>query len=404
MRILEPLIEHKGNIITSMVLAIFISLFVKGHAVESIAVIALVAYSLILLWTKNEKFIGRPKLFRLFIIYFVFIAFTGIWANDKIMFLEKVRTKSVLLGIPFAFLVFKTFNLDQFRKFSYGFVIFILLSMVYVVINYFNNFELILKEMLQGHPVPVPFRSHVRYSILLNIALMVSLHRANLLSVNRKRWEYILWVSVALVLFIFIQFLAVKIGLVISYIVAICFAVHKILQTKEYLLGAAFLTSFCLISVLAMSKLPTIKNKIAYVKYDLKQYKLNDTKNYSDGDRIMSFKKGIDIIREYPWLGVGEGNVPLYLTKDEHGYAKLPHNQFILTWAQNGVIGVLLLLSCFIYSILSSIRRKNWLLFSITVSYFVACMVESMLETQIGAAVFILPWVMFSSLTNVHEK
>lgn len=404
MRISEWSIAQKGNIITGLVLATFVSLFVKGHAVESITVLTMVAYALYLLYAKSERFIGRPKLFRIFIIYFVFMAITGLWAEDKSLFLDKIRTKSVLLGIPFAFLVFKTFNLDQFRKFTYGFVMFILLSTIYVVFNYFNNFELILHEMLQGHPIPVPFRSHVRYSILLNIALMVSLHRANLLSVNRRRLEYIAWAVISGFLFVFIQFLAVKVGLVISYIVAICFAIHKILQTKEFLIGAAFLTSFCLVSVLAMSKLPTIKNKIAYVKYDLKRYKMNDTKNYSDGERIVSVKKGIDIIREHPWMGVGEGNIPHYLTKDENGEVKLPHNQFILTWAQNGIIGFLLLLTCFIYSILSSIRRKNWLLFAMTVSFFLACMVESMLETQIGAAVFILPWVLFSSLTNVHEK
>jgi O-antigen ligase len=301
-------------------------------------------------------------------------------------------------------LVFKTFNLDQFRRFTNGFTILMLCSLCYVVYNYFHNFELILNEMLQGHPIPVPFQSHIRYSILLNIALMVSLHRANLLSVNRKKIEYIIWVVIVFILFVFLQFLAVKVGMVISYIVIICFTVHKIFQTREFILGAILLTSFCMVSVIAMSKLPTIKNKMAYVKYDLKRYEMNDTKNYSDGERIVSVKKGIDVIIEHPWLGVGEGNIAKYLTTNENGEIKLPHNQFILTWSQNGILGFFLLITCFIYSILSSIRRKNWLLFTITISYFVACMVESMLETQIGAAVFILPWVLFASLTNVHEK
>lgn len=401
---MDRLIRYKEDIITGFLLIIFLSLSFKARAIESISVMAMVVFAMGLLYTRETHFIGRPRLFRFFIMYYLVLCISAIWAEDKTMALNSLCVKSILVGVSFSFLVFKTINQNQFKKFTFGFVTIILCSMVYVIFNYFHNFEIILKDMLQGHPIPVPFRSHVRYSILVNIALMISLYRADLLSVNRRTFEYGLWVSLVLILFVFIQFLAVKVGLVVSYITLICFAIHKILKTREFIFGAFFLSAFCLISVITMSKLPTIKNKIAYVKYDLSRYKLNDTKNFSDGERIVSVKKGIDILREHPWFGVGEGNVAHYLPKDESGEVKLPHNQFILTWAQNGILGFALFACCFFYSILSSIRRKNWLLFTLTISYFMACMVESMLETQIGAAVFIIPWAIFASLTHISHK
>lgn len=404
MQIWNFLISKKDDIVCFLALAIFASLFAPGHAVESIAVMVMVGYALLLLLTGQETIGVHPRLFWLFIAYYGYLIVTGLWAEDMGLFIEKIRIKSVLVGLPFSFLVFKSFTPRQFRIFTYGFVAMVMGSVIYVVYSYYHNFEIILKEMLEGHPIPVPFRSHVRFSIMVNIALMLAMHRANILSINRLRIQYVGWVFIAFLLFIFTQFLAVKVGMVIAYISIICFTIHKILQTRNFMWGVSIIGISCLVSVLILSRFPTVKNKIAYLKYDMQQFRLKDTKNYSDGSRIVSVKKGIDILKEHPWLGVGEGNVANYLTKDGNGEVKLPHNQFILTWAQNGIIGFLLLILIFSSSIFLSIRDKNWLLATMTFAFFFACMVEAMLETQIGVAVFTLTWVLFASLTNVYRK
>lgn len=383
---------------------IFLSLFATGHAVSSIAVMVLVSYALFLCFKGEERIGWHPRLYWLFIAYYFLLVVSVIWSADKSLFLEKIRIKSVLLGIPFSFLVFKRIRPEQFRKLTYFFVSVVLASSLYVLINYVHNFELILKEMLEGRPIPVPFRSHIRYSILVNIAYMMALHRANINLNLANRNRFYIWAVLSLLLFIFIQFLAVKVGMVMAFITIICFTIHKILQTRKFFIGVFSMALFCLISVLLLSRFPTVKNKIAYLKYDLDQYRIKDAEKYSDASRIISVKRGIDIIKEYPLLGVGEGNAVRYLMPDSQGDIKLPHNQFILTWAQNGILGFITLILLFSSSVFLSIRNKNWLLATLTFAIFFACMVESMLETQIGVLIFTLPWMIFSSLSNVHEE
>jgi putative inorganic carbon (HCO3(-)) transporter len=81
-----------------------------------------------------------------------------------------------------------------------------------------------------------------------------------------------------------------------------------------------------------------------------------DTKQSSNLDRIRMVQAGVEIIKDYPLLGVGPGNVkevyPLYRKHDAPRF-RIPHlhNNLVQLWAERGVLALaayLLLLALFL--------------------------------------------------------
>jgi O-antigen ligase len=70
-----------------------------------------------------------------------------------------------------------------------------------------------------------------------------------------------------------------------------------------------------------------------------------DTRQESNLDRIRMFEAGVEIIKDYPLLGVGPANVketyPLYRRHDAPRF-RVPHlhNNFVQLWAERGVLGL----------------------------------------------------------------
>ena len=70
-----------------------------------------------------------------------------------------------------------------------------------------------------------------------------------------------------------------------------------------------------------------------------------DTRQSSNLDRIRMFEAGVEIIKDYPVLGVGPANIkeiyPLYRKHDAPRF-RIPHlhNNFVQLWAERGVLAV----------------------------------------------------------------
>jgi len=95
-----------------------------------------------------------------------------------------------------------------------------------------------------------------------------------------------------------------------------------------------------------------------------------DTKQSSNLDRIRMVQAGVEIIKDYPLLGVGPANVkevyPLYRKHDAPRF-RIPHlhNNVVQLWAERGVLGLaayLLLLGLFLRECVRGWRgpAKEW--------------------------------------------
>ncbi|MFM7566983.1 MAG: O-antigen ligase family protein [Flavobacteriales bacterium] len=126
--------------------------------------------------------------------------------------------------------------------------------------------------------------------------------------------------------------------------------------------------------------------------------------------RLILWTASLKILQEHP-LGVGIGGMEQEMSRQlkEWGYPKQaskqfnPHNQFLQITNEIGLLGLLLLLLIFFggYRWTASYYQKEVLLF--TLSFFVLCLFESMLQRQSGI-VFFLSWLglfMFNSKSLV---
>ena len=382
-----------------LLLACFLALFFPSHILWTQCLIASVLWSLA--WLYRQRHIDKTNLAAWTMIGFYFLlCFSGLWAKDTNLFLSSIRMKIMLLGMPFCFLVWSEWKERQVHLFTLVLITALVMSAIYVLVHYSMHRSEILEAMLRGQPIPVPFKDHIRYALLLCFGLLLCIYQMDSMRRREATKNFWLWFVTGLALFSYLQFLAVKTGMLVSILIVLCFIAYKILSKRLYLKGFLLLMS-CLGAVYGIANyVPTVKNKLSYFSWDLGKYKDRDFRNYSDGERIESIVKGYEIAREHLWLGVGEGNLVLHLNTASK---KLPHNEFIVVWAQNGISGWIGFIAIFIVSFMAAIKRENWLAFTYTAAMFIANMLEPMLETQLGLTIFILPLLITHSIELKHK-
>jgi len=332
------------------------------------------------------------------IVLYAVTVLSGLWAEERSLYTGAIRMKVILLGIPFCFMVLPRWSLVQFRWFSIALLMAVGLSALYVGIHYFQHQQEILTSISLGQPIPVPYKDHIRYAILLNFCLILALFHLDFYRKEDQTLPFLYWSGVSAALFFYIQFLAVKTGMLLSILIFIIFISYKIMEKRLYLKGLLDLFSMLIVLYTAVHYLPTVKNKLSYFSWDIEKYKERNFQNYSDGERIESIHQGIEVIKKHYIIGVGEGQLVSYLSNRDLIGAKLPHNQFIVVWAQNGILGLACMLAIFIVSFSSSYRRRNWLMAAYAMAMLTANMLEPMLETQLGLTLFIIPLLLLDSV------
>lgn len=390
--------KEKSDIIYVALLSfIFLSLFTTSHILWSLSVLLFIGYALFYAIFYRIT-LSYHWFYLSFIVFYLYIVFSGIWAVGKQPYLRAIQMKSLLLGLPFCFMVFPIINEWKIKWLTNILWLMVAISALWTIGNYSLHRTTILENILKGQPIPVLYKEHIRYSVFLNFCLLLGLHQLNKYrQANRTKQFYYSFIAV-LALFLYIQFLAVKIGIIISFIILLCFLSYKIVQKKQYGKGIlAFIVLVLSLSILATT-IPTISHKIAYFKWDLTKYNENNFQHYSDGERLVSIAAGWKIVQQHFWFGVGEGSIIQYLPRTSSENIKLPHNQFIVVWAQQGILGLLLFISIFVVGMLYSIPNRNWMAIAYILSMLAANMVEPMLETQLGLTIFTLPMLLLFAI------
>lgn len=117
-----------------------------------------------------------------------------------------------------------------------------------------------------------------------------------------------------------------------------------------------------------------------------------DTKQSSNLDRIRMVQAGVEIIKDYPLLGVGPANVkeiyPLYRKHDAPRF-RIPHlhNNVVQLWAERGVLGLaayLLLLGLFLRECIRGWRGPAGMWAEVGVVVTVAVAAAGMFEFNFG--------------------
>ncbi|MFC0875848.1 O-antigen ligase family protein [Saccharicrinis sp. FJH2] len=119
--------------------------------------------------------------------------------------------------------------------------------------------------------------------------------------------------------------------------------------------------------------------------------------------RLKAREVTLEIIKEHPVLGIGNGD--LYSTMErkyeEQGLMKMkemrinPHNQYLHTWAETGIPGLLSLLWILGTLIWFGIKRRNFLMIVFAVLFGVSMYFESMMNRYWGIMMLAIFYTVF---------
>lgn len=173
-----------------------------------------------------------------------------------------------------------------------------------------------------------------------------------------------------------------------------------------------------------LSLVPVIKEEVSYTTKAVESFLNNpeefvrSKKGYKTGNevRLIMWTVTIMEIKSHP-LGVGTGNVDEHLSErlafngqdklamqDDKGTIQFnPHNQYLQTSLEIGVLGGLLLLAMLFSWWRLGIRFHNPLLLLLSGSLFFNCFFESMLQRQSGI-IFFCFWAVLLIIWSINKR
>jgi O-antigen ligase len=345
-------------------------------------------------WRINANSLWQYRAFLAPMLFFIIVLVSGLWSFDKTFWLEKVRVRLPFIILPIAFAWLPCITKRHYYSIFYGMLWLTTVVMAGVLYNYYNDYERITETLLDGKNIPVPM-NHIRFSLLLafTIAGGFILYYANFYW--RYRWEKYLILVLSLFLFAGIHILSVRSGIIALYgTLALLGFRYFILLKKQYIKGFLGLIALCSLPFLAHKFIPSLQKKVTYGIRDYNHFKQGKGKDFSDAERFGSIMVGWAIGKRAPLLGCGYGDLPCeientyYFIFPEEKEFKLPHNQFIITFAGLGIFGISIFIFAFLFPLFYKNNYQDWFFLALHVVIFFSFLVEATLETQIGVAIY----------------
>ncbi|MEY4935570.1 MAG: hypothetical protein RIS64_1929 [Bacteroidota bacterium] len=331
--------------------------------------------------------------FLILTVWFSTVFISGLWSEDIVFWLERVRLRLPFVILPIAFMSLPAFNARQLYGLFYGFVILMSVISLGVLINYAFHFDAINERIKIGKYVPIPL-DHIRFSIELSFATLCGLELWLRNFFWKKAFETQLILGLTLFLFVTLHVLSVRSGLSCLYICLIIRILQYIFQKKKYIIGIGLLIILLSIPFVAYKTIPTLNNKINYALWDWKMRQQGTGQAYSDSERWIANRIGWQLWKTAPILGIGAGDVrtateKIYIKKYPNLLPKEPHNQWLYIGVGTGIWGVLACLGAFFYPLLRRRAYQEPLFLMLHLNLFTSFIPESPVEIAIGTAFYV---------------
>ncbi len=322
------------------------------------------------------------------LIYFLSILYAG----DVQEWWQLTHPKFAFLLIPMSFAMLQPFTRKEYMLIMLCMIIMVVWSTIWVQVAYYGDFELLNKSLGYGASLPTP-GSHIRFSVITAISMILCLGFAIENWTVKFRWERWIYGMTGVYLFYFLHILSVRSGLVIAYAGLLVLTIFYFRQLKPW--KKLVLASLIIIApILAYRTLPGLQWKVGYTLYDLKEFQKGQGDNYSDSQRWVSWGAGIDIGNRHPFFGAGTGKfraeLDTYYKAKSKEYNWRPQNQWINVFAIFGLFGLTVFLFILIYPMTISFFWKPLMLPAIYIMHLVSMMAEHALDSAVGTSLFLL--------------
>ena len=335
-------------------------------------------------------------------LFIVTYLISGLYSIDTAKWMHEVSVKAPFLAFPVAFALIDLQDKRYRKALIWGCtipVIAIIFRSTFIYISNIGHYDA-LYNYAQVLPTTV-YNDHIRFSATLVGVYLIQMQalfgKSNDGTLFYNKIERMLSVISLLLMVGFVHLLATKTGLLTFYAVNFCLLVGLLYRISKWLLP---LTAFACIGMawLGYTFVPTMRTKIDYVRWEYKVYTEGnqDSYEYSDVGRLMSYKIGMAFLKKHPLLGVGAGDVAKD-TKGAFGIAfpntpdenrLVPHNQYLLTMVTVGIPMTIPLIMLTILPFILKGTHRKWVMIN-GVMLFICLNVEPFLDIQFGVFVFL---------------
>lgn len=335
---------------------------------------------------KNKAFVATLGIFVLFLI-------SSLMSANTMAAIVRLRIALPLFFLPIAFALLPPFSKREYQQllsiFLYGMVV----ACIGVLTYYWMHYEEMQQLLMVSKAIPTPNGEHIRFSLMINLAIFAGFWLLQEGFYWKKEAEK--WLLGALVLFLMvaIHILSVRIGMLILYAGIGTTILFYILKKKQYWLGILLLGGLAILPYIAYQYLPSVRTKIDLTRHNWHMYQQGHIGEYSDTQRLLSYKIAWDVAQQAPWIGVGIGDLndeqaKIYKADYPQQKVMYPHNFFLTLYAATGILGLLFFLFCFCFPFFYHKNYRNlfFLLFYVTI--FLSFMTENTLLSAIGVGIY----------------
>jgi O-antigen ligase len=391
--------KYRQPVLLGILLLSVLSLFVS-RAGLSISLIAFIVLTTVHkgIGAQLRRLLREPALWGMTLLFLVPLA-TGPWSQNSGEWAGALRLKFPLLFFPLAFAGSWQLTAKKWRILAFFFLACVAAGTAWSLALYLKDYHAHNAGFLYARTFPTPLASdHVRFSWLVSVATLV------IIVLWRDAGSRMRVLLAALFVFfaIYLHVLAARTGLGSFYIVLAALAGRLVWHRRNAVTGIVLALLLIAAPLLAWKLLPSFHNRVQYILYDLDFVKRNVyTPGANDGNRFLSIRAGIDLLRQHPG-GVGFGDIFPVTNAwyDAHYPGMLPADRFYPSseWLVYGVgagwIGVLLFSLSMLLPLLQRRLRHRywWLVLQVSASF--SFLFDIGLEVQYGVYlyVFLILW------------
>ncbi|MCF6185574.1 MAG: O-antigen ligase family protein [Bacteroidales bacterium] len=328
----------------------------------------------------NKEIIAKNITQKLSLLIFpLLFALSGTnFKNKKYLFLKLFVLSNVLMSLICLGTAF-------YNSFHFSEGVFVFNSYDINKFSYFTNSNLSVFH----------HRSYFSMFIVFSSAILFYLKEKSDLFKSKKR-NIIFW-FVLLFFILMIYLLESRAGIISLIILLSWQLVHKIFFNGKIIYKIVTLGLIVLMIFIAVQNKRVKRTINQIIETEQKE------KTIISGEapaRIGLWTSAVNIIKENYLTGIGKENFQVNFNKEYQKYTKLTpekvnlqslnvHNQFLEEFVLYGIFGFLLLLALFVYPIIISFKRKNYLFFAFLLITGFNFLFESMLNTIAGIVFFL---------------
>jgi O-antigen ligase len=327
------------------------------------------------------------------ILFYVMHLIGMLWTVNYSKGWEDIGMKLSFLVVPFFFAIGNIkLSRDLLEKWLIRFTLILLFGLytwaIYKSIHYYedNHWAYFFESEFSA----VMHRSYLgTYLVFVSFIALASSIKKN----KRKLLNLFSFIIISIASF---QTLS-KSAMIIWALLFIIFITWWIIKNQKIYIGLGIIILF----IFGISYLFNINSRLIgrleEIPKAIKSFKNHDNKSAESNEaRLIMWSTSLIVIKHHPIIGAGTGDVKDELIAKNFALGNTTvaeeklnsHNQYLNTWTQLGIIGLILLLMIYLTLIILAIRNRDYLIGLFVFVLFISMLFESFIEIQSGIIPF----------------